>query len=138
MNAQIVTIASSAVFVSLVLGLIVYKRRPKKLAAKHYVAKWRELQKNCADKKTWPDAVIAADLLLDSALKKRRSKGKTVGARLMAAQHELTDNDGIWAAHNVAKKAVSDPKVKLTKTEVKESLQSYQQALMDLGALRRG
>lgn len=138
MNAQLITIIVSVVVVVLLAGLVIYKKRPKKLATKHYVTKWRELQKSCADKKTWPDAVIAADLLLDSALKKRRYKGKTVGARLMAAQHQLTDNDGIWAAHNVAKKAVSDPKVKLTKTEVKESLESYQQALMDLGALRRG
>lgn len=129
-----VSVAGLAVLVA----PIIYLRKPKKLEPKYYVVKWRELQKSCADKKTWSDAVIAADLLLDSALKKRRYKGKTVGARLMAAQHELTDNDGIWAAHNVAKKAVATPKAKLTKTEVKESLESYQQALLDLGALRRG
>lgn len=137
MTPQIILILTTVGFV-LLLGSFLQYRRPKKLATSHYVSKWRDLQKHCADKKTWADAVIAADLLLDSALKKRRYKGKTVGARLMAAQHELTDNDGIWAAHKVAKKAVTEPKVKLTKTEVKESLESYQQALIDLGALRRG
>lgn len=113
-------------------------RRPKKMVKKLFTAKWRTLQQHCADKKHWGEAITEADALLDLALRKRRYKGKTVGARLMAAQHELTNNDGIWAAHKLAKTIASGPVKKLTKTEVKESLQSYQQALIDLGALRRG
>lgn len=125
----------------LLIGVIVYLRRPKKLKNPHFTAKWRSLQKLCADKKNWPDALKDADCLLDAALKKRRYKGKTVGARLMAAQRQIKDNDGIWAAHNLAKKTAelsnSGKTVKLTKTEVKESLMSFQEALTDLGALRR-
>lgn len=113
-------------------------RRPRKMVTKLFTAKWRTLQQHCADKKHWGEAITEADALLDLALRKRRYKGKTVGARLMAAQHELTNNDAIWVAHKLAKNITADPAKKLTKTEVKESLQSYQQALIDLGALRRG
>jgi hypothetical protein len=116
----------------------VQARRPKKMVTKTYITKWRTLQQHCGNKENWGTAIVDADALLNLALKKRRYKGKTCGARLMAAQHELTNNDGIWAAHNLAKKILADPQKKLTKTEVKDSLQSFQQALIDLGALRRG
>lgn len=125
----------------LFVAFVVYLRRPKKLKKVQFVAKWRELQRHCADKKNWPQALKDADCLLDAALKKRRYKGKTMGARLMAAQRQITDNDSIWVAHNLTKKMIELIKagntVKLTKTEVKESLQSYQETLTDLGALRR-
>lgn len=137
MNVSLIYAASGGTVVLLV-GLLLYIRRPKKLKNAHFVAKWRELQQLCADKKNWPDALKAADELLDSALKKRRYKGKTTGARLMAAQRQLVDNDGIWAAHNLVKKLLDTSKpTKLTKTVVKESLESFQAALTDLGALRR-
>ncbi len=130
-----------AASVVLLIAFVVYIKRPKKLKKVQFVAKWRELQRHCADKKNWPDALKDADVLLDAALKKRRYKGKTMGARLMAAQRQIKNNDSIWVAHNLTKKMVELIKagntVKLSKTEVKESLQSYQEALTDLGALRR-
>lgn len=137
MNILLAPAGLTSLGLLVVIGLVVKRRMPMKLDPRHFVLKWRELQRHCADRKTWPNAVTCADALLDDALKKRRYKGKTLGARLMAAQHELTDNDGIWAAHNVAKKVLEAPKHKLTKTEVRESLEHYQQALIDLGALRR-
>jgi hypothetical protein len=140
MNKNYIYVASAIVAV-LLIGVVVFLRRPKKLKNALFVTKWRELQRLCADRKNWPFALKDADCLLDKALKKRRYKGKTMGARLMAAQRQIKDNDGIWAAHNLTKKILeltdADKTVKLTKTEVKESLQSYQEALTDLGALRR-
>ena len=114
---------------------------PRKRKNTYCVTKWRELQRNCADRKNWPAALKGADTLLDAALKKRRYKGKRMGARLMAAQRQISDNDGIWAAHNLAKKLIAvvegEKAVKLTKTQVKESLESYKATLTDLGAFRR-
>ena len=45
------------------------RRRPGKLNRDQFVAKWQNLQKNCATQPTWPLAVIDADKLLDEALK---------------------------------------------------------------------
>ena len=138
-NIALYIVASMVIL--LIAGWFRFKRKPKKLKSTFYVTKWRSLQKLCADRKNWPDAVRQADFLLDTALKKKRFKGKTMGARLMAAQRQISDNDGIWAAHNLAKKIAEQTKakkaIKLTKTEVKESLESFQASLTDLGALRR-
>ncbi|MCA9329016.1 hypothetical protein KDA11_00040, partial [Candidatus Saccharibacteria bacterium] len=80
-------------------------------------------------------AIINADKLLDDALKKKRLKGKSMGERLVQAQKELSDNDGVWFAHNLAKKLLNDSYSKLKETEVKKSLVGFRQALRDLGAL---
>lgn len=128
-----------AVFI--IVGLFLFIRRPKKLKNNFFVARWRHLQTNCQSKDNWPLALNEADVLLGSALKKRRYKGKTVGARLMSAQRDIKDNDGIWFAHNLTKKVAaalnSQEPIKLTKADVKKALESYQSVLMDIGALRR-
>lgn len=128
------------VMIPLLAGYV-YKRRPKKLKNSFFVGRWRQLQAHCRTKDTWPLALKEADVLLNNALKKRRYKGKTVGARLMAAQRDIKDNDGIWFAHNLTKKTVDDLNKKgehiLTKKLVKDALESYKDALSDLGALRR-
>lgn len=107
----------------------------RRLKPKKFKNKWAELQKLCVNKETWSDAVLAADKLLDEALKKRRLKGKSMGERLVSAQRRLTDNDSAWCAHNFAKKIKADTELKLNKTSVKKSLVGFRQALRDLGAL---
>lgn len=128
------------VMIPLLAGYV-YMRRPKKLKNSFYVGRWRLLQTHCRTKDNWPLALKEADILLNNALRKRRYKGKTVGARLMAAQRDIKDNDGIWFAHNLTKKTLEDLNKKgahiLTKKLVKDALESYKDALSDLGALRR-
>ena len=58
-----------------------------------------------------------------------------MGERLVDAQRVLTNNDAIWFAHNLAKKAVNDSTMKLKESDVKKSLVGFRQALRDLGAL---
>lgn len=129
------------VIIFILAGLFLFLRRPKKLKNNFYVARWRQLQANCQSKDNWPLALKEADLLLGSALKKRRYKGKTVGARLMAAQRDIKDNDGVWSAHKLTKKIVASlntqESFKLTKPDVIKALESYKAALTDIGALRR-
>ena len=101
----------------------------------YYKEKWQDLQKFCANKETWPLAIITADKLLDEALKKQGMKGKSTGERLVTAQRELTDNDGVWFAHNLAKKLVEETALRLRQTDVKKSLLGFLQALKDLGVM---
>lgn len=111
----------------------------RKLKTKHFNQSWQELQKHCATRKTWPQAIIEADNLLCEVLKKRRFKGKTTGERLVAAQHELTDNEAVWFGHKLRKK-VSEEAVdvrKLKKKDIVISLAGFRQALRDLGALEQ-
>lgn len=105
--------------------------------AKHFTEKWQELQKLCASRKTWPEAISQADNLLDEALKRKGYKGKNTGERLVAAQHDLTANDMIWLGHKLCKRInQEDVDVrKLKKKDMMDALAGFRQALRDLGAL---
>jgi hypothetical protein len=113
-------------------------RRKKKLNVDYFTAEWAALQKSCATRKTWPQAIIDADNLLDEALKQARYKGKTTGERLVAAQHVLTSNDTVWAGHklrNRIEQAEVDVR-KLKKNDMLVALAGFREALRDLGALK--
>lgn len=121
-----------------VVGLFfrfLYKRVPRKLNQQKYQSKWQELQKLLKDKEAWPEAIVAADLLLNKALQQRRYKGKKMGERIVAAQRKLSNNDAVWYAHNLARDILEDPDIKLTEKKVKKALVGFRQALRDLGAL---
>jgi len=113
------------------------RRRPKKLKMKKYTERWKELQKNCATRKTWPEALTQADALLDKALKQRRYKGKTTGERLVAAQHDLGSNDKVWFSHKYCQQMKGVDVRTLKKKQVAEALAGFREALRDLGALER-
>lgn len=111
-----------------------FPKRPVRIKHSRFVASWQELQSYCKNKATWPQAVMSADKLLDAALKKRHFKGKTMGERLVAAQNNLSDNDMVWTAHNMAKKIMDAPDISLREKDVKLALIGFRQALKDLGA----
>jgi hypothetical protein len=112
-------------------------RRSKKLNVKQFTERWKELQKKCATRKTWPDALAEADALLDKALKQRRYKGKTAGERLVAAQHELSSNGTVWFSHKFCQQMKGIDVRTLKKKQVAEALAGFREALRDLGALER-
>jgi hypothetical protein len=111
------------------------KRRPRNLNTEYFNQRWQSLQKLCADKSTWPLAIIEADKLLDEALRKSYIKGKTMGERLVSVQRSLSDNDGVWYAHKLRNKLVHEHYDKLRERDVKDALMGFRRALKDLGAL---
>lgn len=127
--------AAVLVIVLLLIIRLVSRRRPQELNVEYFQLRWKDLQKLCRDKKTWPLAIIDADNLLDEALKKRRMKGKTMGERLVAAQHSLSNNDAVWFAHKLRNKIVHDEFKSLKQSDVKDALIGFRQALKDMGAL---
>lgn len=114
-------------------------RRKPRLKVKKYTARWQKLQLHCATRKTWPQAVIEADELLNDALKKCRYKGKTTGERLVAAQHDLTSNDTVWVGHKLRQRMEQEEidVRKLKKKDMVIALAGFREALRDLGALSR-
>jgi hypothetical protein len=115
---------------------IILKNRKKPLDQTYFAKKWQASQTLCANKETWPLAIINADKLLDEALKKCHYKGKSMGERLAAAQRDLSDNDGVWYGHKLRNRLVHESDVKLTKSNVRDALMGLRQALRDLGALK--
>lgn len=114
-------------------------RRKKKFNVTEYTERWKALQVNCATRKTWPQAIIEADCLLDDALKTKGFKGKTTGERLVAAQRELTSNETVWIGHKLRNR-IDQGEVdvrKLKKNDIVSALSGFRQALRDLGALEK-
>ncbi len=139
LEAQVAIGFGVVVFAVLIfLSRSVYRRLPKRMKQLRNQQKWSELQKFCKKPETWPDAVIAADKLLDDILKRRRFKGKSMGERIVSAQRTLSDNDAVWFAHNLAKKTKEDDAPQLKEGDVKKALLGFRQALRDLGALQHG
>ncbi|MFI5275232.1 MAG: hypothetical protein ACHQT5_00210 [Candidatus Saccharimonadales bacterium] len=135
MNNEIAAVAAIVALLGLVVGASFIRRRPKGLKQAYFEKRWKELQMLCGSPNTWPLAIINADKLLDEALKKRKLKGKAMGERLVAAQHILTDNDGVWFGHKLRNRIVHEDNVKLKEKDVKQALLGFRHALKDLGAL---
>lgn len=119
-------------------AVILLRRRPRKIKVSRMQDKWRDMQKLCADKTKWPEAIIIADKLLDEVLKKKKFGGKSMGERLTKAQRKLSDNEAVWFGHKLRTKLESDPGAKLKESDVKQALVGIRQALKDLGALPDG
>ncbi|HET8708784.1 MAG TPA: hypothetical protein VFL85_00730 [Candidatus Saccharimonadales bacterium] len=135
MSTEYLAIAAAVVLVILVLVSTIVKRRPKMLNQQKYKQRWDEIQQSCANKDMWPLAVINADKLLDDALKTRKFKGKTMGERLVSAQHSLSGNDDVWFGHKMRNRLVHEEVDSLKKRDVIRALAGFRQALKDLGAL---
>lgn len=136
MTFTMIVVLVLVVFFVLIFGVVAHKRVPRRLKSDKFSAEWKDLQGLCKDKSTWPDAIMRADALFDAALKKRRFKGKRMGERMVAAQRKINNNDQLWFAHNLAKKIIADPKVRLKEQDVKAALIGFRQALKDIGALK--
>jgi hypothetical protein len=136
MNIGLLVSLGFGTLLVLIVAMFVYRRVPKKLKVEQYIGDWKELQAYCRDKTTWPQAIIDADKLLDKALKRRKFRGKRMGERMVSAQRMITDNDRLWFAHNLAKKVIADPKLRLKEGDVKAALIGFRQALKDIGALQ--
>jgi hypothetical protein len=129
-------VAAVIILLIVVLGTnFLLRRKPRKLNQQYYQDKWQTLQKLLGSKETWPLAIIDADKLLDDALRRSRYKGKTMGERLMTAQHDIKDNDGVWYGHKLRNRLVHESDVKLKERDVKDALVGIRAALRDLGAL---
>jgi hypothetical protein len=136
MNETILSAVAVVIVILLVIGSsLLLKRRPRKLNQEYYEQRWKTLQGLLKDKSTWPLAVIDADKLLDDSLKRLHYKGKSMGERLVSAQRDLADNDGVWFGHKLRNRLVHESNVKLSEKMVKEALIGIRSALKDLGAL---
>jgi hypothetical protein len=131
----IVIVVTILILVLATGGTWFIRRRPGKLDKQEFQTKWQSAQGLCAKEDTWPLAVINADKLLDEALKKLKYRGKTMGERMVAAQHEISDNDSMWFGHKLRNKLVHEDMKKLKKKDVMTALIGFREALKDLGAL---
>lgn len=96
---------------------------------------WRDIMVKASSEKTYALAVINADKLLDTALKKRSFKGETMGERLISAKNTMSRRQRVWEAHKLRNRLVHEENVKLDRKKTLEALKGFESALKDLGAL---
>jgi hypothetical protein len=132
---DILILIGAVIGVAVIVSAIFFlRRRPRRIKADYFQQQWRDMQKLCAKKETWAQAIVDADKLLDKALKKKRYAGKTMGERLTKAQRVFTNNESVWFGHKLRNKIDDDPAMKLKESDVKQALIGIRQALKDLGA----
>lgn len=128
--------------IAIIFGIVILfllsrfgRRFARPLNRQYFEKKWTDLLARVKTDDGVVLAVVDADKLLDEALRKRGFRGKTMGERLVAAQRELSNNDGVWFAHKLRNRLVHEPNVRLRETEAKNALAGIKQGLKDLGAL---
>jgi hypothetical protein len=132
---KMLVITAGLVVLVLLLSLLAVALRRQKYSPLYFQKKWEELQRLCADKKNWPIAIVDADKLLDEALKRRHFRGKTMGERLVSAQHTLSNNDAVWFGHKLRSKIEQKPNLPLGKKQVRGALLGFLKALKDLNVI---
>lgn len=122
----------------LAIGILGYTHRMgvalnKEEYQRHWLGIERRLQKDQSS--TYHLAIIEADKLLDKALRERRFKGDTMGARMKSAQVVWKNANHIWGAHKVRNRVVHETDIELSYEIVARSMAAYKQGLKDLGAI---
>lgn len=135
MSPEFMLIASIIAVFIIIVTVLIARKLPKRVRIHHYVRKWRDIQKLCANPDDWSHAIVHADMLLEEVMKKRKITGKTAGEMMVNAQARFTDNESTWKAHKLAGSIRQNGAKPLKDHEVKEALIAFRQALRDLGAI---
>ncbi len=135
MSPEKVILFSVSGFFAVVFIVIVSRKLPRRVKTHHYVRKWRDIQKLCANQNDWSHAIVHADMLLEEVLRKRKIAGKTMGEMMVNTQGRFSNNELIWNAHKLANSIRQNGAKDLKDFEVKEALIAFGQSLRDLGAL---
>lgn len=99
--------------------------------------KWAEIEKlmNGDSALSWKLAVIEADKLMDSALKRAFMRGDNMGERLRFAAHKHPKIQKVWEAHILRNDLVHQSDRRLSRGEAEKALALFKEGLKVLKAL---
>lgn len=128
-----ILIVGVAVFVVISLT----RRGGRQLNQEDYQSRWLTIEGGLRkeDSASYQLSILAADKLLDQALKERGFSGETMGARMKAANAEFKNANQIWAAHKVRNRIAHETDFAVSHQLALRSLNAFKQALKDLGAI---
>lgn len=84
---------------------------------------------------TYNASVVEADKLLDKALMELGVSGKTMGERMKHCGGRFSELNSVWYAHKLRNQIAHERGFKVEYTQARHALQTYKQALKDLGAI---
>ena len=80
-------------------------------------------------------ALIEADKLLDKAMMELGAPGKTMGERLKASGQRFSELNSVWYVHKKRNQIAHEQNFQLDYNQSRRALETYKQALKDLGAI---
>lgn len=80
-------------------------------------------------------SVVEADKLLDKALCEMGIPGKTMGDRLKKTGERFSQLNAVWYAHKLRNQIAHEHNFHLEYPQARHALNTYKQALQDLGAI---
>lgn len=126
-------------FVGIVIFLIIVVTAGKNplLDQEKYRVKWLKIENGLDQKNptTYQFAVLAADKLLDQAMKETGIAGENMGARLKNAKNRFAKIDHIWTAHKLRNKIAHESDVNVSLRATRQALAIYKRALREIGAI---
>ena len=84
---------------------------------------------------SWRMAVIEADKLMDSALKRTFTRGETMGERLKAAVFKNPKIRKVWEAHSLRNDLVHESDRHLSRSEAERAVKLFEEGMKDLKVL---
>ena len=103
-----------------------------------YDKHWLEIKNKAYsyNESDWKVAVIEADRFIDDVLKNAGFPGETMGERLMLIKpDQLLSLQYLWDAHKLRNLLVHDSSFRLTHNQAVAAVESFEQALRELGAI---
>lgn len=80
-------------------------------------------------------SVVEADKLLDKALCEMGIPGKTMGDRLKKSGDKFSQLNSVWYVHKLRNQIAHEHHFQLEYKQARHALNTYKQALQDLGAI---
>ena len=77
-------------------------------------------------------AVVEADKLLDTVLRKMHIPGETMGERLKVAAYKYPAISHVWPAHKLRNQLVHDATFEITQRQARSALKDFREALRTL------
>ena len=93
---------------------------------------------NSTNPSDWNMAVLRADALLDEILIKLGYEGETMADRLkIVNSRQIPSLERVWAAHRLRNNIAHDPLEQNTREIIVYAVKAYEQALTELGMMKK-
>lgn len=131
-------IATLVVGVLLFITILLTKKHSPKLDQEQYQIDFLNIQNGL--KKEEPSSyamtIIKGDKLLDKALCEIGAPGRTMGDRLKkVGKDKFTQLNSVWHAHKLRNEIAHESDFEPSYAQAQHALETYKQALQDLGAI---
>ena len=123
-----------AAFITIDIALLFFvlsKKRKNKFSESEQ-KKFQEHWHKIINEQDQSKAIMAADNLLDLALRKKGYQG-SLGEKLQKARSLFSSNNDVWFAHKLRNRLAHELHAHVSGSESSKALHSFKKALLDLG-----